>query len=412
MKLFANPLRLSKRLLMSVQPFRLYSALYGMTIQSRLILRPFGYVDRQDGSSSGLVKKRNNTDELYVGNFNFDTTEDQIKEHFEKFGKIKSISIPKDEDGRSKGKAWITYESPKNNTLALEEDGRIFNGRALKVNLSWNKTGESKRPKDIIDKSTIYIRHLPVTIKQTNLRYLFEKFGKIEKIAVKDESNPLIKPGTAFIEFSKPEVAEKAAAAMDGKEVGKKTISVSIKSDPSEIAKYGEDTIHVGNLPSTITEEELRSIFSIFGEITKIDVKNLSSGFAFIKFTDADAAKRALKIDQRQLRGFPIDVSRFGDTHAQMNSIRKVSRRNMCSILIPNLTKSFKLEDLKEFFSQFGQVVSVAIPQEREKDFGFVQFDDIEVAQNLIKKGSVLYDGYELLIEKPNKLKEESSKKY
>eukprot|EP00358_Blepharisma_japonicum_P001298 CAMPEP_0202954974 /NCGR_PEP_ID=MMETSP1395-20130829/51323_1 /ASSEMBLY_ACC=CAM_ASM_000871 /TAXON_ID=5961 /ORGANISM="Blepharisma japonicum, Strain Stock R1072" /LENGTH=68 /DNA_ID=CAMNT_0049670985 /DNA_START=953 /DNA_END=1156 /DNA_ORIENTATION=- len=68
----------------------------------------------------------------------------------------------------------------------------------------------------------------------------------------------------------------------------------------------------------------------------------------------------------------------------------------MCSILIPNLTKWFQTEDLKEFFSQFGEVASVALPQEGTKIFGFVQFDDIEVAQNLIQKGSVLYDGYEL----------------
>jgi RNA recognition motif-containing protein len=41
---------------------------------------------------------------LYVGNLPFNTTEDQLKEHFSKYGEVSSVIIIKDRDTqRSRG---------------------------------------------------------------------------------------------------------------------------------------------------------------------------------------------------------------------------------------------------------------------------------------------------------------------
>jgi RNA recognition motif-containing protein len=48
---------------------------------------------------------------VFLGNLRFDTTEDSLKEHFEKCGAIENIMVATFEDsGKCKGYAWITFE--------------------------------------------------------------------------------------------------------------------------------------------------------------------------------------------------------------------------------------------------------------------------------------------------------------
>jgi RNA recognition motif-containing protein len=48
---------------------------------------------------------------VFLGNLRFDTTEDSLKEHFERCGAIESVMVATFEDsGKCKGYAWITFE--------------------------------------------------------------------------------------------------------------------------------------------------------------------------------------------------------------------------------------------------------------------------------------------------------------
>jgi hypothetical protein len=48
---------------------------------------------------------------VFLGNLRFDTTEDSLKEHFEKCGAMENIMVATFEDsGKCKGYAWITFE--------------------------------------------------------------------------------------------------------------------------------------------------------------------------------------------------------------------------------------------------------------------------------------------------------------
>jgi RNA recognition motif-containing protein len=48
---------------------------------------------------------------VFLGNLRFDTTEDSVKEHFEKCGAIENVMVATFEDsGKCKGYAWITFE--------------------------------------------------------------------------------------------------------------------------------------------------------------------------------------------------------------------------------------------------------------------------------------------------------------
>lgn len=72
---------------------------------------------------------------LYVGNLPFDTTEAELKELFGSKGNILSIDIIQDRaTGRSKGFAFIEFESSEGADSAKKLNGTELNGRALKIN--------------------------------------------------------------------------------------------------------------------------------------------------------------------------------------------------------------------------------------------------------------------------------------
>ena len=74
---------------------------------------------------------------LYVGNLDFNTTEDEVKSHFDQKGiQTKSITLIKDKyTGRAKGFGFVEVESEDVLQKAIEAlDGQELNGRKLTVN--------------------------------------------------------------------------------------------------------------------------------------------------------------------------------------------------------------------------------------------------------------------------------------
>ena len=74
---------------------------------------------------------------LYVGNLDYNTTEDDIKSHFDQKGiQTKSITLITDKyTGRAKGFGFVEVESEEVLQKAIEAlDGQELNGRKLTVN--------------------------------------------------------------------------------------------------------------------------------------------------------------------------------------------------------------------------------------------------------------------------------------
>ena len=73
---------------------------------------------------------------LFVGNLSWNTTEDDMYNHFSTFGQIDECRLITDrETGRSRGFGFITYSDPDMAQTAINEmDGRELDGRVLKVN--------------------------------------------------------------------------------------------------------------------------------------------------------------------------------------------------------------------------------------------------------------------------------------
>lgn len=73
---------------------------------------------------------------LFVGNINFQTTEDELRELFAPFGQVARIHIAKDrETGRARGFAFVEVANDDQAAAAITAlDGKSVGGRNLKVN--------------------------------------------------------------------------------------------------------------------------------------------------------------------------------------------------------------------------------------------------------------------------------------
>src|SRR3954462_2853408 len=73
---------------------------------------------------------------LYVGNLNFRTTSDELREIFSQAGEVEDASGVSDRDtGRSRGFAFVEMATQEGAAAAIEQfNGKEFGGRALTVN--------------------------------------------------------------------------------------------------------------------------------------------------------------------------------------------------------------------------------------------------------------------------------------
>lgn len=71
---------------------------------------------------------------LYVGNLNYNASEEEIKQLFEKYGNVSSVTIIRDSySGQSKGFGFVEMSSSEEAQKALEQNGQEFMGRNLNV---------------------------------------------------------------------------------------------------------------------------------------------------------------------------------------------------------------------------------------------------------------------------------------
>jgi cold-inducible RNA-binding protein len=73
---------------------------------------------------------------LYVGNFSFGTTEDDLQRLFSQVGSVESIAMVTDRDtGRSRGFAFVEMSSKSEGDAAIAKfNGSELDGRSLTVN--------------------------------------------------------------------------------------------------------------------------------------------------------------------------------------------------------------------------------------------------------------------------------------
>jgi len=149
------------------------------------------------------------------------------------------------------------------------------------------------------------------------------------------------------------------------------------------------------NMPYDTTEDNMRSFFDKFGELSFVQLKKKadgsSRGYGFIRYVEMADQKKCLSqthsMDDRILE-VKIPQSKaagFEDVVQYTSGAQRLSRR----IHVGNVTSRITRKDLEEYFGQYGPITDVFMPKETEARknpmYAFLTFDNEEDARSLVE---------------------------
>ncbi|OZJ02302.1 hypothetical protein BZG36_05065, partial [Bifiguratus adelaidae] len=197
------------------------------------------HVSRKERQSKYEEMKANFTN-LYVKNIPTEMTDARFVELFEKFGKITSAVIQRDDDGNSKGFGFVNFETHDSAKAAVDEmhdkevDGaQLFVARAQKKG---EREEELRRQYEHAKMEklskyqgvNLYIKNLEDTVDDEKLREEFSVYGNITSAKVMKDDKTGVSRGFGFVCFSSPDEATKAVTEMNGRMIGQKPVYVAL----------------------------------------------------------------------------------------------------------------------------------------------------------------------------------------
>ncbi|GAA0183916.1 hypothetical protein LIER_31248 [Lithospermum erythrorhizon] len=196
------------------------------------------------------------------------------------------------------------------------------------------------------------------------------------------------------LKFTLSESSRKSRRSLKRVNVVAEETQVSTVDTSSEAARR----LYVGNIPRTVTNDELLKLVEEHGAAEKAEVmydkwSGRSRRFAFVTMkTVEDANAAAEKLNGSEIGGRQIKVNITEKPIASVEtSVPQVEESPFVDsphkVYVGNLAKTVTTEMLKDFFAEKGQVLSSKVSRvpgtSKSSGYGFVSFfseDDVEAA--------------------------------
>ncbi|KAJ8763754.1 hypothetical protein K2173_003536 [Erythroxylum novogranatense] len=383
---------------------------------------------------------------LFVRNLPYTATEDELEEHFSRFGSVSEVHVVVNKDTkRSKGIAYIHYALPESATRALEElDNSIFQGRLLHVMQAKQKkqidkpdtplceglrTFKQKREEerkaseasgDARAWNSLFMR--PDTVVENIARRL----GVSKSDLLAREADDL----AVRIALGETQVIAETKKALTNAGVNVTSLE-DFAARKTDGIKRSSHVLLVKNLPYGSSEGDLVKMFGKFGSLDRIilpptkamalavflepaEARSAFKGLAYKRYKDAPLylewapanilnQSSGSKIDEKSnialgegdAKRMLLEQSLEGISETDIDPDTIESR----SLYVKNLNFKTSDESLQRHFSEHmkeGKILSVRIKKHLKSGknvsmgFGFVEFDSVETATNICKDLQVI----------------------
>jgi len=311
---------------------------------------------------------------IFIKNLDKAIDHKSLYDTFSQFGVILSCKIELDEKNQSKGYGYIQFSTQEAADLSVDKvNGKMLNGKKVFVGPFVPK---KDRLAELASKkfTNVYVKNLDEQVDDEQLKEKFTKYGPIKSAIIMRDENGKSK-GFGFVNFERPEDAEKACDDLNDKELDGKVVYVGRAQKKAEreaelkskfeqmkmehMTKYQGVNLYIKNLDDDIDDTKLRSIFDPFGTITSAKVmsdKGQSKGFGFVCFaTPEEATKAVTEMNGKIVGSKPLYVAL-----AQRKELRRAQleaqfaqRNKMLAARIPATPMAYNGQPV--FYAQPGQ---------------------------------------------------------
>ena len=196
------------------------------------------HISKKDRESKFEEMKANYTN-IYVKNIDLAFSEEEFEKLFTPYGKITSIYLEKDQEGKSKGFGFVNFENHESAVKAVEElNDKEINGQKIYVGRAQKKRErleELKKQYEAVRLEklakyqgvNLFVKNLDDTIDSEKLEEEFKPFGTITSAKVMVDDSGKSK-GFGFVCFTTPEEATKAITEMNQRMVNNKPLYVAL----------------------------------------------------------------------------------------------------------------------------------------------------------------------------------------
>ncbi|ALC46576.1 mod [Drosophila busckii] len=260
-----------------------------------------------------------------------------LVEMLSKFGPIEIINRIKAKTGGNN--AMVAFETEAGASAALAAKGKAVLLKGEPVTIS--------RPldKDETNARTVQLGLFsPETTKEELIAH-FEDCGEVEAVTF---SHNKLKP-MAYLRFKSADAVAKAFK-LNGSELKSRFITVREGKYNSRQYKNPERTLLVSNTGKheSYKMDVVEKIFKKHGKISDIDIVCTQNILAFVTYETAEETSAALKkLEGKTVDGLEIKLTRYNFSSSPL------------SILVTNLAKGVDEAELREIFSQAGEIENV-----------------------------------------------------
>ncbi|KAJ4835789.1 hypothetical protein Tsubulata_014163 [Turnera subulata] len=194
---------------------------------------------------------------------------------------------------------------------------------------------------------TLFVRNINSNVEDSELRSLFEQYGDIRTLYTACKHR-----GFVMISYYDIRDARTAMRALQNRPLRRRKLDIHFsipKDNPSE-KDINQGTLVVFNLDASVSNDDLRKIFGVYGEVKEIRETPQKRHHKFIEFYDvrsAEAALRALNKSEIAGKRIKLEPSRPGG-----------ARRN----LMQQLSQELEQEEVWSFRHQVGSPVANSPP--------------------------------------------------
>ncbi|CAK9779623.1 polyadenylate binding protein [Cutaneotrichosporon oleaginosum] len=277
---------------------------------------------------------------IFIKNLDDKIDNKALHDTFAAFGNILSCKVATDENGNSRGYAFVHYETGEAAEAAIKSvNGMLLNDKKVYVGHHISKKERQSKVEEQRAKFTnVFIKNLDPELDQAGLMDLFKPFGEIVSAALgKDEDGK--GKGFAFVNYVSHEAAKAAVDELNDKDINGRKLFVGRAQKRAErdeeLRRLHEErrlenesktagvNLYVKNMDDEWDDDRLRQEFDFAGTITSAKVmrddKGVSRGFGFVCFSSPDEATRAVQ----EMNGKMIGTKPLYVSLAQKKEVRR-----------------------------------------------------------------------------------------